>query len=521
MDKVILEVLLHLRAMWRYRWWGLLTAWGVAVLFAVVVLLMPKKYEASARIFVNTDSILKPLMQGVTVQPDNGQRVSLLSRLVISRPNVEQLIKETGLDEKVTTTEQRERLIDNVIKVLDIQTSGSEKDNIFVIKFRDTKPERAKRVVELMVEKFINSSKGGRATDNEAAKEFLDDQVASYEKKLQEAESRLKDFKLQNMVGISPTEGKDSFAQMATIGEQLNLAQMQLREAENSRDAYRRGLAGEDVASTPAAITTAGGDTLSDIDARMDSMKRNLDSLLQRYTDSHPDVVGARRVIKELEEQRRRLVAEYRKAGIPLTQVAVGGQRASEQLKVSLAQAEASAASLRARVSELSARYAQMKDTARRMPELEAQLAQLNRDYEVNKKNYDNLVARRESANISEDMQSVSGVADFRLIDPPRVAPNPVSPSRALMLIASLFVAAGLGAGLMFLAKEIRGRVYDRSQLREFGLPILGVVSMVASDQRVQDSRMRLQRFLRVTGMLGGAYVVVVIVCFVLTKPVS
>ncbi|CAN5159966.1 hypothetical protein BH11PSE11_BH11PSE11_36660 [soil metagenome] len=521
MDKLILEVFRHMRAMWRYRRLGLICAWIVALLTVGLIFSTPKKFVASARIFVNTDSILKPLMAGMTVQPDSGQRIALLSRMVISRPNVEQLVKDTGLEAKAKTTEQRERLIDDVIDVLTIEGVGGDKSNIYLLKYRDTVPERAKHMIELLVAKFIESSQGGRTTDTEAAKQFLDEQADSYEKKLLEAEGRLKEFKLQNMGMVSP-DGKDYISQMTFVKDQLSQAQLQLREAENSREAYRKGLAGEDIAAAPAIGTNAAGESIGDIDIRIEAMKRNLDTLLQKYTEGHPDVTGTRRVLKELNDQRRQLVEEHRKTGVPLTApAALTGPRASEQLKVSLAQAEASVASLRARVSEYAGRYNQLREIALRMPEYEAQLAQLNRDYQINKKNYDDLAARRESASISSDMQSVSGVGDFRLIDPPRVAPA-VATSRSVLLLIGLIFSLAAGLGVMFLAKEVRARVYDRSQLSEVaGLPILGVISIVDNERLKREEKLRLRYFTLTAFALFCLYLGVVAAGFLLTKPAA
>jgi polysaccharide chain length determinant protein (PEP-CTERM system associated) len=525
-DKLLLNLLLHFRAIWKYRWRGIFAAFGVAVVCAIIVFSIPSKYEASARIYANTDSILKPLMAGMTVQPDIDQRVAMLSRVVISRPNVEHLIHATGLDENAKTPEQREHLIDQVMDVLELQKpSGERNNNIYVVKFRDSKQERAKHVVELLVSMFIDTSKGGGATDTEAAKTFLGEQASTYERKLRETESKLKDFKVKNMDGAAASEGKDYFAQIGAAEQQLREAQLQLREAENSRDAFRRGLAGEDLAGAPSSSAIpggSGGEGIVDINARLDSMKRNLDGLLQRYTEDHPDVVGARRVIRELEEQRRRVVDYYRKAGVPLIQSASTGPRASEQLKVSLAQAEASVASLRARVGEYSVRYQKLREMARQAPQYEAELAQLNRDYEVNKKNYENLISRRESANISGDMQAVSGVADFRLVDPPRVSPQAVFPNQPLLLAGSLVLALVAGMGVMFASDKLRPCFYERSQLREAtGLPILGVVSLVVSDQMKLAQRQDLTRLATMVGAMSAAYFVLVVAGHLLTRTVG
>ncbi|HTY04663.1 MAG TPA: XrtA system polysaccharide chain length determinant [Rhodocyclaceae bacterium] len=524
-DKLLLKLMLNLRAIWKYRWRGVYVAFGVAVLCAIIVFAIPSKYEASARIYADTDSILKPLMAGMTVQPDINQRVAMLSRVVISRPNVEQLIHVTGLDEDAKTPAERERLIDQVMDVLELQKPTGERNaNIYVVKFRDVKQQRAKHVVEVLVSMFIDTSKGGGESDAAAAKTFLGEQASAYEKKLRDAENKLKEFKLKNMDTATANDGKDYFAQMALAEQQLHEAQLQLREAENSRDAFRRGLAGEDLANGPPGSASSGGagEGISDIDARLDAMKRNLDSLLQRYTEDHPDVVGARRVIRELEDQRRRLVDHYRKAGVPLIQAATTGPRASEQLKVSLAQAEASVASLRARVGEYSGRYQKLREMARQAPQYEAELAQLNRDYEVNKKNYESLIARRESANISGDMQSVAGVADFRLVDPPRVSPQPVFPNRLLLLSLSLLLALGAGMGVMVASDRLRPCFYERSQLREVtGLPILGVVSLAVNDQMRVAQKQDLTRMAKMAGAMSAGYLVIVVAGHLLTRTVG
>ena len=109
-----------------------------------------------------------------------------------------------------------------------------------------------------------------------------------------------------------------------------------------------------------------------------------------------------------------------------------------QRIKIALAEAEANVASLRSRVSETEGRLSQLRAAAGKVPQIEAELAQLNRDYEVLQKNYQQLVSRRESASLGEDVNS-AGLAEFRIIDPPRVAPNPVFPNR----LALIFVSAG------------------------------------------------------------------------------
>jgi polysaccharide chain length determinant protein (PEP-CTERM system associated) len=524
MDKILADLRRHLRAMWRYRWHGLISAWAVALLGAVVVMMIPKKYEASARIFVNTDSILKPLMAGMAVQPNIDQRIAMFSRLLLSRPNVEQLIDQSGMGARLTTPEQRQTMIDDVLKVLEIQAAG-ERDNVYLIKFRDTEAARAKRVVELLVARFIDSSRRNRGADD-AARKFIDTQAALYENRLRDMEARLKRFKLHNMAGGKDSfqpDGKGYFAQMATLAEQLSQAQLQLREAERSRDAYRGSLAAEFGAASSASVNgAAGGGSLPEITGRIDIVKRSLDDMLQKYTEAHPDVKGARRVLATLERQRRAAQAEVRRSGIAPAATGQAGMRASEQIKVSLAQTEASIASLQARVAEYASRLTDLREVARQVPEREAELAQLSRDYDINKKNYEELVTRRESANISGDMQAVAGVADVRLIDPPRVAPSMKGPSRTLLLAATLLLGAGVGLVVSFLLKELHPRVHDTIELQEtFGIPVLGVISRVANPQTEREQRRGMVRFAQMAAVLAGIYLGVLAAGVMLTRQMA
>ena len=502
MDEILRQAIITLRGMWHYRWLGLATAWLVGAIGVTIVFLIPDKYEASARIYVNTASILKPLMTGMTVQANDGDQIAALSRMVISRPNVEKLVQTVGLDAGTKSKAQYEEVVDSATKLLKLTGSGKD---LYTLTFRDVQPERARRAVQSFASMFIESGQGGKSSDTDTAKKFVDEQIVIYEKKLQEAEGRLKEFKLRNL-GMTPVEGAGFFARMSEATTQLHQAQLLLREAENSRDAYKRGLASEET-SAMTGVPISGGNT-TEIDTRIDSLKRSLDSMLLKFTESHPDVIGTKRAIGELEDQKRQLMLTRKNDRVLPVQSINSGPLASEQLKVSLAQSEAAVASLRARVGEYSARYTELKASATRMPLLEAEFVQLNRDYDVNKKNYENLISRRESVSMSGDMQSVSGVADFRLIDPPRVLPNPVAPNRNLLFPLTLLLALAAGFAMTFVLREIRPAYYDGRSLGEAtGLPILGTVSSVINEPKKRAERKSTFRFLGGVGVLIGAYV--------------
>lgn len=504
MEEILRQALTVLRATWKHRHLGMIVAWVVGAVAAGVILRIPNQYEASARIYVDTQSILRPLMSGLAVQPNIEQQIMMLSRTLISRPNLEKLIRMADLDLEVKNKAQQEALIDSLADTLRIQGLG--RDNLYTISFRDPDPGKAQRVVQALVSIFVESSLGDKRQDTDSARKFLEEQIRNYEKKLEEAENRLKEFKLRN-IELAASEGKSGIDRLGELSTQMNLARLQLREAEQSRDALRRQIAGEEPVLLPDAPGSESSVSLPEIDGRIDTQKRNLDTLLQRYTEQHPDVVGTRRMIKDLEEQKRQEIQARKKFAAANPGAAVSNNPVFQQLKVALAEAEANTASLRARVSEYEERYKRSTMLMKTQPQLETELAQLNRDYELDKRNYEQLVARRDSAELSGDLDTAGSMADFRLIDPPRASSKPVAPNRLMLLPLGLLLAIAGGLFAAFAASQIRPVFFDSKTLRDVtDLPVLGMVSLIPNETRRLKERASLQRFLLATGGLVLAY---------------
>ncbi|MDY0747230.1 Wzz/FepE/Etk N-terminal domain-containing protein [Paucibacter sp. R3-3] len=518
MDSLIAQVVAIVRRMWKYRWTGLLVAWVVGAVGAVVVFVLPDRYEASARIYVDTQSILKPLMSGLTVQPNVEQQVVMLSRTLISRPTVEKLVRMADLDLKNQSKAQQEATIDTVTKNLSIQSTA--RDNLYTLSYRASDPETAKRVVQSFASIFVESSLGSSRKDTATAATFINEQIKTYEGKLEEAETRLKEFRLKNIQSMS-SDGKDSASRLAESSAQLERARLEYREAVNARDSAKQQLDGERNHGTGAS--GASNSTVQsllqesnlnvatpEIDSRLDAQRRNLDSLLQRFTEQHPDVIGTRKMIKDLEEQKRKEQAELRKAALAVPTMAGGpsGSLASQELTRLLATSEVQVAAMKARVDEYQARYSQALAAIKTAPQMEAEAAQLNRDYAINKKNYEDLVARREAAAISGDLDVTSGVVDFRVIDPPRALPQPVAPNRLLLLAGAMLGALVAGVFASFAASQLRPVFHDMMELRnKVELPILGVVTRLVTDSDRRLRRVDLIRFGAASGALVGLFV--------------
>jgi hypothetical protein len=141
-------------------------------------------------------------------------------------------------------------------------------------------------------------------------------------------------------------------------------------------------------------------------------------------------------------------------------------------------------------------------------PQLEAEAAQLNRDYAITKKNYDDLVGRRQSAVMTGELDVASGMAEFRLIDPPRVSPQPVTPNRIALYLLVLVSSLAMGVIFALAASQLRPTFSDAEELRiKTGLPILGVVTMLTSNEDRRRQRMGLYRYFAASGGLIGLFV--------------
>src|SRR5262245_18646718 len=124
MDQILAQLISYIRGIWRRRWIGLGVAWLAAIVGVVAISRLPDRYEASARVFVDTQSVLRPLLSGLAVQPDLDQQLGILSRTLVSRPNIERLIRMTDMDLQLQSTPQKEEMIERLQRAVKITTTG-------------------------------------------------------------------------------------------------------------------------------------------------------------------------------------------------------------------------------------------------------------------------------------------------------------------------------------------------------------------------------------------------------------
>ena len=490
-EKRVREVRSLARSVYRRRWLALGTAAVLAVLGALASRALPERYEATARIHVDTQMALKPLMVGLTYQPDPNQQVAMLANTLISRINMEQLVQRPEFRHEARDAVEREALVDRLMQK--IRVAPTAVANLYEIKYRGPSAADAKRVVQATVELFALGDVGARQQDARDAGRFIEGQVRAYEVKLVEAEQRLKDFKLRN-VGITGVSDQEYFLRVSKLGDDVAKQRIDLIAAARSRDALRRELGSEE-AAWPAE-GTARADTP---EGRVAAQTRVLEELLRRYTDAHPDVVAARRTLAALGTEAR----QQKELGGPRRAARAATSPVHRRLGVALAEADANVAALQSQLREAEARLEQARSLAGRLPQVEAELAQLNRDYEVIRKNHEQMVARREAASLGERLDARAHLAEFRLIDPVRAPASPVFPSRVQLAWGGLAMSLVLGVLLALLADLTRPTFDDLRSLREFsGRPVLGLLTPTSAAAIRRDKAEAL-RFATAVAVLG------------------
>ena len=121
----------YLHGMWRYRWSALFIAWAVALVGWLFVFSLPNQYAAGAVIYVDTTSIMKPLLKDLALEVDTQDELAVMSRVLLGRENLLSVIRETDMDLGVTSLTEKEGLIKQLSKAIEMKGGGRrDKSNI-------------------------------------------------------------------------------------------------------------------------------------------------------------------------------------------------------------------------------------------------------------------------------------------------------------------------------------------------------------------------------------------------------
>lgn len=498
MQEVLAQLLSYLWGVWRHRWLALAVTWVVAIAGWLWVWQLPESYVARARVYVDTNSVLRPLLAGLAVQPDVDNRIGLLSRTLLSRPNLEKLMRMTDLDLQVTTAREKDELIADLSKAIRLSENRKDK-SLYSISVKDRDRDTSKRIAQALITVFIESSLSGKREDATGAQSFLDDQIKEYEARLIAAETRGSNFRQKH---IKILGGKGGFYRnLNSARSRLRRSKLQLKEEENRQLELQRQIDGEDplyLANERSIIPTGEG-IPTPIDMQIAVVNDQLNALSLKYTDRHPTVRTLKDLRTTLKQQRDADLRELRRQ----YQAALGSRRESDAAQYSgltsspvylgmrqmLAETKGKIAAYQVRVEEYTQTVSDLEEQVNTIPEVEGQLKQLDRDYGVIRGQHGALLKRRELARLGQDVEQKANDVTFRVIDPPYVPLKPSEPDKMLLNSIVMLISIAAGVGVSLLVSLVFPVVFDaRTLMALTGLPVLGSVSInLLSEQRRRD----------------------------------
>jgi len=510
MESVRTMLFQYLRAAWRRRWLGVVVAWLVCGVGWVGTYTIPNQFESNARLFVDADAILTPLLRGIAADSAPTTQLEILQRTLLSKPNLEKLISKTDLDLTLNGPSDRERLINRL--ATDIKVIPQTK-NLFTISYRDKSPKLAHDVVQTLLTIFVESATGSNRTDMENARRFLERQIQSYEQQLRAAEKRRADFRVRYME-ILPNDMNPNIGALEGARGKVADLSGKLQDAVIQRDSLR-----QEVENTPPMLVAEGGVYTpggpgAAPKTRLQDAEETLRNLLLKDTDEHPDVIAQKKLIEYL---KGRPDGEPAKPGKTVTgdqTVPPGGittpkrsvpNPVYDQLKLKLIDSDTQVASLTRQRDEAVRSQDRLEKISKEQPGLFAEYQNMDRDYNVLRKNYEELLGRLQSANIAQAADTQADKVKLQVIDPPEVPRIPVAPNRPLLVTGVLLGGVAIGMGMTILFGQLDRSFSSVDELRTLGLPVLGGISVLG----MAPFRQRLM-----TAMRFGAAVAVLVVVY-------
>lgn len=477
----IQDILDQLRGTWRYRWIALAVAWCAALLLWAVVFLVPDTYQATARVFIDTQTTLSEATRGIGLGEDIGSQIQRVREALLGWPELERVAEQTRLLAGASSAPARQELLEKLRRNINIEEDLSRGgEAVFTISYRNHSRAESLRVVRCLLDTFVKRTLGGKRVGSEEAQQFLISEIARDERRLASAEQRLADFKRRN-VGLMPGQQGDYFTRLQSENEALTRAEGTLAIALRQRAELLQELRG----GQPYEITTSAGGTVApgaaaiDTEQRIAQARQRLDNLLLRFTDKYPDVAALRQTLRELEARRAAQLAAARRGDQgAATQLGMTANPVYQKVEEQYNQTQVDIASMRQDIADRERTIAALHAKVDTAPEVEAQLAKLNRDYEVTRAEYNALLVRLDRARLGQQAIA-TGIVKFQVVQPPTADFKPVAPQRRHWIATFLLFAFAAGVGTAYVLCLLRPVFVSTRQLGAVtGLQVLGAVGL-------------------------------------------
>ena len=498
------------RGIWRFRRIAIIVAWCVALALWTVVFIIPNTYEGSAKIYVDTGTTLSQATKGISLEDNVVEQIERVSAALLGTPQLRKVASDTNLLAGAVTAQQQQEVIDDLRQRITIVADVDPTDpnphappKQFTITYDDGNRARAIRVVDRLLNDFVEDSLNDKSQGSQEAEQFLTQQIAAYERRLSLTEQQLADFKRNNS-GLVPGEEGDFFSRLQSEEQDLTALQENLYVAMRKRDALAAELKSGQEFTAGGSDAVGGTATPLDTEQQIQQDQQRLDAMLLKYTDKYPDVISLRESIRELKAREKLQKAAAKRGdvgaasslGLSTSPVYMKLQEESNTQLVEIA-------SLQQQISDRQKLIGSLKAQMGSAPHVQAEYAQLMRNYAVTKAQYNALLGRLDGARLGQQAAS-TGLVKFEVINPPSASFTPVFPNRPLLVAGAFFLAVGAGIATAYLLHLLRPVIVSTRQLTAAtGLPVLGAVSMAwAEKHRAETHQSSVRYAFLSTGLL-------------------
>ena len=446
----------------------LVTIFTVIALLTLVagLFVIPRNYTASVTILAQDSDIIQPLLEGRAVPTGVTDRAGLARQIIYGRKVLTQALEVGGWLQDNPSPVEQDRLME---EIRNRTTISSPRPELVQISYRDRDPERAFRITEAFGNLFMSEAAAAKERESREAYEFIDSQVQEYHAKLSGAERNLQEYQSGN-VDAQPGSAADATSRIAALRTQVEQTRMALLEQESRVASIAAQLSGE---SAVTAVQTRE----SLYRARMIELQAEHDRLLLAYTEQHPDVVRLRHQIDDI--TRTLAEARTREVASPIGAMSAEAQANPlyQELRSQLAQARRETAATRSRLQVAQSLLEGELDRSRRIAASEGDLAELTRDYEVNREIYQDLLRRRENARVSMGLDRENRGLTLRVQDPAIMPLRPTGLRFMHIAAVGLLCAVALPLALVFLVARFDPRVRSPHLIaKHSSLPVLTTI---------------------------------------------
>lgn len=488
----------------------------IAIAFAVISLVglitgifLPEKYVSFALIISEEQNIINPLMEGraSTAMGNQRDRVSIARELLFSKNIMDSVLRDAGLINDNTPPALHETIANTVQKNTSVSRVGT--NNLLIrIEYANSDPEQSYIVAKKFSEKFVEQSTKDKQREAIEAFNSIGGQVKEYQQRLVEAENKLKDLRSGN-INATPGNETEVNARISQLKQRIEQAHLELSEADIRKKSIEDQLSGE--AESTVVLTRE-----NQYRTRIAELQSELDTLRLNYLETYPDIVRIKHQIEDLrdavskEKQRAKLAKEQGKKATAHLDEQVTTSQLYQQLKTDLSQTKTTIATLHSRISENQDLLNKELQRAKRIAEVEAQLAELTRDYNINKATYQDLSQRRENARVSLNLTMEQQGPSLRIQEPAQIPLNPTGPQFLHIAMASLLLGALIPIGIIYSMIALNYKIYSEDIITEkYKLNVLANIPYIESLSEKELNNKETMKIFIIVSVIMVIYVVV------------